>query len=260
MNPTAVLLIGYAVFEQVAVGGGVPWLGALALGMLLVAVLLPALRQGRLWAWLLALAGAGCLVSEAGRQWAQAAAFITPVVINTGLALLFGSTLRHGRVPLIARIVRLLHAPEGVPDPAVWDYARQVTVWWVVLFVFNATACLVLALLAEPGGLLALAGVHPPITVAAWLWSFHANVGCYLLVGLLFLIEYTVRCRRFPWQPFRNLFDFLVQVARVSPALAAEMHAERKGSRQSSEPSGRCETSGAAPAARIRHEAGSNDD
>jgi hypothetical protein len=36
-----------------------------------------------------------------------------------------------------------------------------------------------------------------------------------------------VRSRRFPWQPYRNLFDFLGRVAAIGPQLAAGLAAER---------------------------------
>jgi uncharacterized membrane protein len=148
-------------------------------------------------------------------------------VVNLSLAALFGHTLLGGREPLVARMVRLLHVDDGVQDEAVWGYARRVTGWWTALFLFNAAVTFALALVATPIGLLRMAGVQPALSVPAAWWSWFSNFGCYLLVGLLFVVEFRVRQRRFAWQPYANLFDFLRRAAAIGPALSAEMAAER---------------------------------
>ncbi len=227
MRLTVFLLAGYALLEHLSVALHEPDLGLAALVLLAVLVLLGPLRQGRAWAFV-AVAGLAALLGlERVRAWAPAAFFLSPIAINTGLAWVFGHTLVRGQTPLVARIVRLLHARDGVPDPAVWGYARSVTQWWTALFCFNALTCLVLALFAHPDGLLERLGVQPALSIPLELWSFHANIGCYALVGALFAIEYTIRCRRFPWQPFTGLIDFLQQVARLGPAVGEEIRAER---------------------------------
>jgi uncharacterized membrane protein len=115
-----------------------------------------------------------------------------------------------------------------VQDEAVWGYARRVTGWWTALFLFNAAATFALALVAKPLGLLRMAGIEPPFALPAVWWSWFSNFGCYLLVGVLFVVEFMVRQRRFPWQPYANLFDFLRRAAAIGPALSAEMAAEAR--------------------------------
>jgi hypothetical protein len=52
-------------------------------------------------------------------------------------------------------------------------------------------------------------------------WSLFANLIGYLLVAAFFLIEYAYRGRRFPQQPYRNLFDFLRRMLAALPELVA---------------------------------------
>jgi uncharacterized membrane protein len=221
------LLAGYALLEHLSVALHEPVLGLAALVVLIVLVLLGPLRQARVWAFLVVIGLVALLALEPVRAWAPAAFFISPVAINLGLGWLFGHTLARGQTPLVARMVRLLHARDGVPDPAVWGYARSVTVCWTALFAFNALTCLALALFARPDGLLERFGVQPGIGIPLEWWSFHANIGCYVLVGALFGVEYAVRRRRFPWQPFTSLVDFLQQLGRLGPAIGEEIRAER---------------------------------
>ena len=72
-----------------------------------------------------------------------------------------------------------------------------------------------LALCAEPGGLLLTFGLQPVVTVPLSLWSLFANVLNYLLVAALFVVEFVYRRRRFPQQPYRGLLDFTRRVASL---------------------------------------------
>lgn len=216
---------GYCVLSYLAVRLVSPVLSVAALALLIGAPLARPLRAGRPLAWLLAaaLVAAAFLASRRATTAAHVAVLLAPAAINLALAGLFGHTLLAGRMPLVERIVRLLHAPEDVRDGAVYGYARTVTVCWTALFLFNAATCLSLALLAAPRGLLLTLGVEPPATVPLAAWALFSDFGCYGLSALLFLVEFLYRRRRFPWQPYRNLGEFLRSAAGVGPALAAEL-------------------------------------
>lgn len=222
---SAMLFVAYVVLSYLGVRLDNGGLAIAALALLLGAPLARPLRAGRAWAWVLALAllALAIVVSRTALAGARVAVLVAPACINLGLAWFFGHTLQDGRMPLVERIVRLLHAPEDIRDPAVWGYARTVTVCWVALFLFNAAVCLLLALIAAPRGLLLTLGYRPPLTVPLASWALYADFGCYGLVALLFLVEFLYRRRRFPWQPYRSLFDFLKSAAGVGPALAAEL-------------------------------------
>ncbi|MBS0376110.1 MAG: hypothetical protein JSR73_16135 [Proteobacteria bacterium] len=225
MGLKVLLFAAYCVLSYLAVRLGSAGLSLAALACLAAAPLSRPLLEWRPWAWLLVLAlGAAALAASEQRVVAaRVAVLLAPAAINLALAVLFGHTLLAGRMPLVERIVRLLHAPEEILDAAVYGYARAVTGLWTALFVFNATTCLVLALLATPRGLLATLGWPPPVSVPLAAWAFFADFGCYGLTALLFLGEFLYRRRRFPWQPYRSLGEFLRSAAGVGPALAAEL-------------------------------------
>jgi uncharacterized membrane protein len=228
MSPRLLLVIAYLLLDHLSVMLASPRLALLALGTLVAMLLLAPLRARRPWAWLLLAASLAGLLTPPVQHWAPFLLMLPPTVVNLGLAALFGFTLLGGREPLVARMVRLLHVDQPVQDEAVWGYARRVTAWWTVLFLFNAAVTFALALVATPLGLLRMVGIEPLVALPAVWWSWFSNFGCYVLVGVLFVVEFMVRQRRFPWQPYANLFDFLRRAAAIGPALSAEMAAEAR--------------------------------
>jgi len=223
------LLITYAILAHLWAARGESACAALAILVLLGALTIRPLLRGSPWALGLLAAAAAVVGLTNAAHWAALLLFLPPVIINLGLAWLFGHTLARGRTPLVAQIVALLHPDNDVPDESVWDYARSVTVCWTVLFCVNASICLVLALLATPLGLLSAFGIAPPFGIATSHWSGFANFGCYGLSGLMFVLEYAYRRRRYPEQPYRNLFHFLARAASVGPALSKQLRT-RNGS------------------------------
>jgi uncharacterized membrane protein len=191
----------------------------LAIGLLAAAVLLPAMLRGRLAAWLafsLVLAGLWLL---RGLHMSTLPLYVAPVLIPAFVAWVFGHTLAQDKIPLIERLVRVLHPPEEPLDPGIQPYARALTLTWTLLLISIATLNLVLAAVVAPEGLLLAAGVAPPFTVAQRTWSLFANAIGYLLLAGFFLLEYAYRRRRFPQQPYRNLFDFIRRMAAATPQL-----------------------------------------
>jgi uncharacterized membrane protein len=87
-------------------------------------------------------------------------------------------------------------------------YARQVTLFWAVLMSALTLVNLLLAALASPGGLLRIAGFDPAVAVPLEVWSLFANVLNYVMVGAAFAVEYALRTRRFPNQPYTGFIDF----------------------------------------------------
>lgn len=193
---------------------------ALAAGAVLVLlVALPGIARRRLGAWIVLVAGCAALGALAALGNAQLPLFLPPVAINAFLAWLFGHTLRAGRMPLIERLVRLLHPPAEPLDARVPAYTRRLTAVWAGLFATMALLAAVLAALAVPGGLLDAAGIAPPVPVALSTWSLWSNLVGYLVAGLLFVAEYAWRRRVFPQQPYRDFADFTRQVAAAGPRL-----------------------------------------
>lgn len=99
-----------------------------------------------------------------------------PVLVNLALLLSFGRTL-FGGPTLVETFARL--QVKDLPDEEV-RYCRSVTQVWCVFFVVNGGIALWLALAGD-----------------VWLWTVFTGLVSYLLIGLLFSVEFVIRARRF---------------------------------------------------------------
>jgi uncharacterized membrane protein len=216
---TTACAIAYPVIAHVAVArGSTGWI-VTAIALLGMTMLLPGLFAGRTLAWIFVpMIGLSCwLIARSPTPVMPL--YIAPMLVPAFMAWVFGHTLAPGRTPLIAQFVRFMHRDHEEPEAAVWVYARRLTLAWTVLFIALASINVLLAMFAEPDGLLLAAGLRLPITVPQYWWSMFANLIGYLLVAAFFVIEYAYRRRRFPQQPYRNLFDFMKQMTAAMPVL-----------------------------------------
>lgn len=190
----------------------------LALALLLTVLMLPHLLARRVASWLL-WSGllAGLLLS-----WRYGFAGLlleaVPVLINALLACWFGRTLATAE-PLVVRFVVAIEGAERLQQPGVAAYARQVTWFWTILLGAQALLLTVLLLCADRSGLLPRFGIASPLRVpehAAALWL---HLGCYLLLGLAFLLEYAWRRWRLRHLSHPGLHDMLLQLALHWPQL-----------------------------------------
>jgi uncharacterized membrane protein len=108
----------------------------------------------------------------------------TPVLANLALFAAFLASLWPGRVSMIERFARTVHAGRKDLDQARQEHCRQVTRVWCGVFLFNAVAC-------------ALLGLYAPI---GW-WAAYTGFIAYLLMGSLIAAEWWLRRRRFPLRP-----------------------------------------------------------
>lgn len=109
--------------------------------------------------------------------WNDARALLlVPALVNAALLLAFGRTLLRGP-PLVETLARLEHDDLS---PAELRYCRGVTALWCAFFAANGAVALALALRGDLA-----------------LWTLYTGGVSYLLVGLLFAAELTVRARRF---------------------------------------------------------------
>ena len=211
------ILLGcsYPPLAHLAALSGRPGLIAASIGWLLLLVLLPELRRRSLAAWIVLAAGLAGLYAITGSSAPLRMQFLPPILMFGFMAWVFGHTLRRGRTPLIESIIRALNGPADSLDENVLSYARRLTAVWTALFVLLGVINTVLALCAEPDGLLLTFGLQPPVTVPLSLWSLFANVLNYLLVAVLFVAEFLYRQHRFPQQPYRGLLDFTRSVVSL---------------------------------------------
>lgn len=211
------LAAAYPLLAHAAAHLGSERLALVAAADLILLLLWPGLSRPRALAWLALAAAAAGLAWLAALDLATLPLYAPPVLFNLFMAWVFGHTLGDGRVPLIERVVRLLHGGPETLDPAIARYARRLTLAWTALFLVLATVNFALALLAVPDGLLASAGVAPPWPVARETWSLFANLLNYAIVGAFFALEYAWRRRKFDL-PYASFGDFCLRMARLGPA------------------------------------------
>lgn len=153
------------------------WVGlAIAVLLLLRLVLLQKkltaeLRHSLYPAMLLAIA---CALASVFLNQAGALKLI-PVVINFTCLIGFASTLRHPP-SMIERFARL-QEPGTFSDTAI-AYTRKVTIVWCGFFILNGSISLYTALFTSMAT-----------------WTLYNGLIAYLLLGLLFAVEYLVRLR-----------------------------------------------------------------
>jgi uncharacterized membrane protein len=140
--------------------------------LLVVALRLPRLRLHANARWL----ALGALVLAALAMGANAALPLKlyPVLVNAGFLAVFGHSLAWPP-SMIERLARL-REPELPPEAVA--YTRRVTQAWCVFFALNGAVALGTALYASEAA-----------------WSLYNGVIAYVLMGILFAVEYLVRMR-----------------------------------------------------------------
>lgn len=117
-------------------------------------------------------------------------------ILYCALAYVFGRTLVAGSEPLITRFIRAMDVK--VPQ-SVDTYGRRATRNWTLLFSFLALSCVVLALFAS-----------------LQTWSWFVNVISYVLVALMFVLDYIIGRRSFAKDEAIGFRQFLRGIIRVN--------------------------------------------
>ncbi|MBD9481231.1 hypothetical protein [Pseudoxanthomonas sp. PXM02] len=165
-----VLSVAYPLVVYWAMGRFEPrWLAVLLLVLALLRA--AATRQA---VWLAAAAGAALLATLATVFNEALPLKLYPALVNAVLLVVFATSLVFppSAVERIARLTEPDLPPEGVA------YTRRVTQVWCVFFVFNGTLALVTALWMSDGA-----------------WALYNGLIAYVLIGVLFSIEWLVRRR-----------------------------------------------------------------
>lgn len=210
------LALAFPLLAHVAAASGSQRLAVAAIGCLALALAWPLRhRPARLLALLLPIAGGLWLLLQLER--AALLLLIPPVLFTALVGMVFARSLAPGRVPLVERVVRVLH-PEAMVLPGVPAHLRRLTQGWAALLLGLAAVNLLLAACAVPGGLLHAAGLRPPLAVSWREWSWFANVGNYVLIGLAFVAEYGYRRWRWPEARDLSFRQFMTRMAQLGPA------------------------------------------
>jgi uncharacterized membrane protein len=119
------------------------------------------------------LLGVVCALTSVVLNQAGALRLI-PVLINVSCLIAFALTLRHPP-SMIERFARL---QDPILSPDAIAYTRKVTIVWCVFFVLNGSTALYTALYTSME-----------------IWTLYNGLIAYILMGLLFAVEYLVRLR-----------------------------------------------------------------
>jgi uncharacterized membrane protein len=184
-----VLTVTYIVLVHLAVVYQAPLMQWLALVLLCVIPQYRALRSGRWRHWLLLAVLAAGLYALTRAGGGIYALFLPPIVLPGMLLTVFAGSLRPGRVPLVVKLAEASAGPLGEDRKR---HCRQVTWAWVFMLGAQVIAAIALALFGP-----------------LWLWSLVTNVVNYLLMGVLFLLEYLVRRLRFRREPHQSFVAYL---------------------------------------------------
>lgn len=190
------LILGLVIYP-LAVHGlvllGAPWIAVVGLVVMsLVSLLSRVLARGASrsyrWLWVyVVLAALGILNIVTHSVYAL---FLPPLLVNLGLMLLFGATLRPGRTPFIEYLMRLASRTELAAE--LRAFARRLTWVWVAYFSAAAAVSLLLAWRA-------------PIEV----WSLFTNVLNFIFMAVLFAAQYFYQRLRFGTVSLPSLWRIL---------------------------------------------------
>lgn len=192
MAAVVAAFVAYAGFNLAAAMTGADHFSAFGLLLLITVLLWPALRAMRKPAWCLWLLATAALV---GALWAgevPAVMDTLAVIINAAVGWVFARTLWHGREPLITQVVRRITSAAHLEEPGVRSYTRTLTAVWAAILWLQAAVLAVVWWLLHVGVPFA-----PAAGLVPWLEGY-LRYASYLLVPLVFAIEYPVRCYRMP--------------------------------------------------------------
>ncbi len=192
---TIVLVISYPIAAHLSALYRYPYASWILLALLSLQAM-QLLRKKKYLGGLICTGLALVLVWLLQQQAAQSIVFLTPVLIVSGLLMLFAGTLLPGNTALITRFAELTESKKLTP--AIRRYTRRVTVCWVVLLAVMLLETVLLALFAPP-----------------WLWSLCTNGLNYVLILMALMVELRLRRRYAPQADVRTFRQFLLSLLQI---------------------------------------------
>ena len=192
------ILLTYPLFSHVFVISGHPfWAAVYLLGLIGLFLIQAILKQNLL----LVLIMTSLLVTGTSlvmQNQSTVLMYLPPVMINLGLLLLFGRSLKHDHIPIITRYAQLI---DGHLDQQMSIYTKRVTQVWTILFFVLLIESICLS-------------IFSPIVI----WSLFTNFVNYILVIVIFVAEYIYRNVVYPDLPKRSFLQFLYQLLQIRPS------------------------------------------
>lgn len=197
---------GYVVLLIITWLTGSDVLAAICLVLLTSAILLPGLQARRLGAWLIWIAVIAVIGVLTAKGQVHILLDFVPIAVNLGLAFLFAHSLRAPHTPMIARAVIAIEGKDRLALPGVADYARRLTLAWVIVFCVQFVLFIALVYWWLPA--------MPPESDARALAVSWLHVGGYVLPMVFMAAEYLFRrwhFRNLPHSPPRQFFRQLIR-------------------------------------------------
>ena len=184
-----VLIILYLLLAHSAAVFPLPMLTGLALISLSAAILLGGLKQKQFLVWLSFIAIAVISLTLTWYNKAFYMLYVPPVIISLVFFIVFFNTLLPGKEPLVTAIGEKSRGPL---TQEMRRYTKGVTILW-------ALTC----------GLMFMSSILLPIYAPYELWSLFANFLNYIILAMLFFIEFVYRCWRFPDHDHPSFIDYI---------------------------------------------------
>ncbi len=131
------------------------------------------------------------------QSYVQYLLYFPPILILSGLFILFSQSLLSGQTPLITRYAHILG--DNLKEQHL-RYNRSLTVAWSVFFLLMALTSILLAIFS---------------TIDTW--SLFTHVISYLLIGSFFVIEFIYRKRHFAGEIEDSFFQFIRKIIKIRP-------------------------------------------
>ena len=191
----ALLLVSYPVSCHFAVVLDKPLLQLIALMFLSLGVVLRGLLEQSVSSWAMVAALLLLALLLAANDALRYVFYLPPVVFPLLLWGVFRRSLQPGRTPLVTGIAREVR---GSLSPELCDYTRSVTAMWSAVFV-----------------ILAVGSAGLPFLASDPVWSLFTNFLNYLLIVLLFVLEFVYRQWRFRELEHKSFYHYLQSIVRV---------------------------------------------
>jgi len=191
------LLLVYPLVMHFSIHYGHAEIGVYYLAMLLMLPLLFTLLQGRRpAAWMLGVALLALLITGLGVIEAGVMIIIPPAIMFAALFVFFASSLRAEGTPVVTRLAAVIRAEQLSPE--IRSYTRKATIAWSVFFLAMLMASLML-------------GLWAPLEI----WSWFSNFLAYVLIAVMFIVEYLVRRHSLQDHVDYSFLQFLRNLRRV---------------------------------------------
>ena len=191
------LLLVYPLVMHFSIHYGHAEIGVYYLAMLLMLPLLFTLLQGRRpTGWMLGVALLALLITGLGVIEAGVMIIIPPAIMFAALFVFFASSLRAEGTPVVTRLAAVIRAEQLSPE--IRSYTRKATIAWSVFFLAMLMASLML-------------GLWAPLEI----WSWFSNFLAYVLIAVMFIVEYLVRRHSLQDHVDYSFLQFLRNLRRV---------------------------------------------